>query len=133
MNVGSAGRAPSWCVSVVALTLACLPGSFTHLSLDRAPRARVGAVRAAACGTQRSEIGGSDVARVLPLADLGLSFPCAASAAHAAPYDGGHAAVVSVTRSVPPLGLASRVDIAASTSIFERPLVSHAGRAPPCT
>lgn len=127
MNVFPIRRTPSWCASVVVLTLACLPGSFSQGSVDRAPRARVGTVRATAFGTQRLERSGAEIFRIGP--DSG--FRSAPASVRGTRYDAGHAAVLSLGQSVRPFRTASAVEVPPSSSISDRPLLAHAGRAPP--
>ena len=127
MNVCPTGRTPSWCASVVALTLACLPGSFSQVSVDRAPRARVGTGRATAFGTQRLERRGAEIFRIGP--DSG--FRSTSASVRPTRYDAGHAAVVSLGHSVRPLRTVSAVEVLPSSPISDRPLLAHAGRSPP--
>ena len=128
-SVRPTGRIPSWCAGVVALTLACLPGTFSQVSLDRAPRARVGTVRAA-CGTQRLERCGAEISGVAPTSGGVRSAPGSASI-HGARYHAGHAAVFPPARSVPPRRAVSTRTVSDTIPIPDRPLLSHAGRSPP--
>jgi hypothetical protein len=110
--------------------LACLPGSFSQVSLDRAPRARVGTIRAtASCGTQRLERCGADISRIVP--DSGLRSAPGSASVRGPRCDAGPAAVVPVARSVQPLRTLSAIGVPASFSIPDRPLLTHAGRSPP--
>jgi hypothetical protein len=121
------GHTPSWWAGVVVLALACLPGSISHVSLDRAPRARIGTVRMTA-GTQRVERCGAEIFRSGP--PSGVS-----SAPEPAPretrHDAGHAAVLSLTASVESFGAVPAVDVPVSFPVSDRPLLTHAGRSPP--
>jgi hypothetical protein len=129
LNVCPTGRTPSWCASVVALVLACLPGSFSQVSLDRAPRARVGTIRATACGTQRLERCGADISRIVP--DSGVRSAPGSASVCGTRYDAGPAAVVPLAHSVPPVRTLSAIGVPGSFSIPDRPLLTHAGRSPP--
>lgn len=129
LSVGPTGRIPSWCASVVALTLACLPGTFSQVSLDRAPRARVGTVRAA-CGTQRLERCGAEISRVVPKSGGVRSAPGSASVREAR-YHAGHAAVLPPARSVLPRRAVSTLTVSDTIPTPDRPRLAHAGRSPP--